>query len=116
MNRGHRRPESRYSFWVTRLLRFAVTVSAAGMVSCSMSQKPAPPPSHRLDVHSFAQPHLVAVKHVELDLTVDFDRKVMHGWAELAVVRHDTSAPLIVDTRDLKIGLVETAPGRRASW
>ena len=113
MNRGHRRPESRYSFWVTRLLRFAVTVSAAGLVSCSMSQKPAPPPSHRLDVHSFAQPHLVAVKHVELDLTVDFDRKVMHGWAELAVVRHDTSAPLIVDTRDLKIGLVETAAGEK---
>ena len=78
-----------------------------------MSQKPAAPPAHRIDIHSYSQPHLVAVTHVEMDLTVDFDRKIMHGWAELAVTRHDTSAPLIVDTRALKIDRVETATGEK---
>ena len=76
-----------------------------------MSEKPAAPPAYRIDVHSYGQPHLVAVKHVELDLTVDFDRKVLHGWAEMGITRRDTSAPLVLDTRDLKIERVETAEG-----
>ena len=71
------------------------------------------PPAHRVDVHSYAQPQLVATRHIEMDLTVDFDRKILHGWAELAVVRRDATAPLVADTRDLKIDRVETAAGAK---
>ena len=80
-----------------------------------MNQKPAAPPSHRIDIHSHSQPHLVRVKHVEMDLTADFERKILHGWAELAITRLDTSAPLIVDTRELKIDRVEMAAGEKGA-
>ncbi len=98
---------------MTRQHRSAAALMAVGLVSCSMTEKTTPPPAHRVDIHSYSQPHLVAVKHVEMDLTVDFERKVLHGWAELAVIRHNSSAPLVLDTRDLKIDRVETAAGEK---
>lgn len=80
-----------------------------------MSEKPTGPPAHKIDVHSYSQPHLVAAKHVELDLTVDFDRKVLTGWAELGIVRTDPSAALVLDTRDLAVDRVETASGEKGA-
>ena len=66
-------------------------------------------PADRVDIHSYGNPHQVRVKHVDLDLNVDFERRVIGGSATLRVDRVDTSAPLIVDTRDLKIEKVEAA-------
>lgn len=64
------------------------------------------------DYHSFSNPERVAVKHIVLDLTVDFDQKVLSGSAELQFERNDTSAEtLIVDTKDLTIHKV-TAAGK----
>ena len=101
---------------MTRQPEFIAALVAVGLIAaCSMNQKPAAPPSHRIDIHSHSQPHLVRVKHVEMDLTADFERKILHGWAELAITRLDTSAPLIVDTRELKIERVETAVGEKGA-
>jgi leukotriene-A4 hydrolase len=63
----------------------------------------------RVDVHSYGNPQQVKVQHVDLDLNVDFERRVLAGYALLKVQRTDSSAPLIVDTRDLKIAKVESA-------
>lgn len=65
------------------------------------------------DVHSYSNPQAVRVRHVELDWNVLFDRKILQGTATLTVERgtNAQNAPLILDTRDLRIEKVETANG-----
>lgn len=63
----------------------------------------------RQDHHSYARPHEVQVTHVDLDLDVHFDRKILEGTALLSIDRKITGAPLQLDTRDLKIKSVEVS-------
>ncbi len=59
------------------------------------------------DVHSYANTHEVRVKHVRLDLDVDFEAKRLDGSVTLAL---DGWAPtLVLDTRDLEIRSAETS-------
>lgn len=64
------------------------------------------------DFHSYANPGDVRVRHVDLDLQVLFDQKVLKGIAVLSIERvsQNTQAPLILDTRNLNIAKVETSP------
>jgi leukotriene-A4 hydrolase len=56
------------------------------------------------DLHSYANPEQVRVRHVDLDLEVLFDRKTLKGTSTLTLVRAASGAqPLKLDTRDLKI-------------
>lgn len=61
------------------------------------------------DIHSYANPQDVMVKHVDLDWTVSFEEKTIKGTATLNVVRTDKNAPLVLDTRELKIEKAETS-------
>ena len=63
-----------------------------------------------MDIHSWSRPDEVRVRHLELDLDVDFDRKILRGSA---VLRFDAAAhaELVLDTRDLAIHSVENALG-----
>ena len=63
------------------------------------------------DVHSFSNPQAVRVKHVDLDWSVLFDKKILQGMATLSVERTsaDKTAPVILDTRDLNIEKTETS-------
>ena len=64
----------------------------------------------RRDLHSFARPEQVSVRHVALDLTVSFEKRSIEGRAALIVERVSGGADrLIVDTRDLDIRSVESA-------
>jgi leukotriene-A4 hydrolase len=65
----------------------------------------------RLDQHSFANPDCVAVRHLHLDLRVDFESRTIEGTAELTVQRAPDypSGPLVLDTRALSIERVECA-------
>ena len=72
------------------------------------SQRPA---SLSRDVHSYANPEEVRVQHVDLDLDVRFDRKILEGSATLTVERLDPAAPLTLDTRGLDVSAVEAASG-----
>ncbi|MFO0845645.1 MAG: M1 family metallopeptidase [Gemmataceae bacterium] len=70
----------------------------------------------RADVHSYARPEHVRVRHVDLDLTVDFDRQRLHGHATLTVERtsKDEKQPLVLDSRQLQIDKVEiSTDGKR---
>ena len=55
------------------------------------------------DPHSYSNPEQVRVRHVDLDLEVLFDRKVLKGAATLTLERAAPSDALKLDTRDLKI-------------
>src|SRR6056300_31460 len=60
--------------------------------------------SNRTDHHSFSNPQQMVVRHVALDLTVDFDQRVLHGSASLDIERLQNEADtLMLDTRDLNI-------------
>lgn len=66
------------------------------------------------DVHSFAEPEKVRVRHATLDLNVSFENRVIGGVAELVLDRTDRGAPLILDTRDLDIGNVQESENAKA--
>jgi len=60
------------------------------------------------DPHSYAEPAVVSVSALALDLNVDFAKRELAGTAELKLHWHDASArTLVLDTRDLKIDKVE---------
>lgn len=93
-------------------------VSTVFVMSCqkSSTEKPNPPAAQAIqlvearDVHSFANPTQVRVKHVDLNLDVLFDRKVLKGSATLTVERKQADATeLKLDTRDLKVAKAEVS-------
>ncbi len=63
------------------------------------------------DVHSYARPDHVRVRHVALDLEVDFTHHKLAGQATLTVERtsRDERQPLVLDSRKLQIEKVETS-------
>jgi leukotriene-A4 hydrolase len=61
-----------------------------------------------VDPHSYAQPEVVSVSSLALDLAVNFDKQELSGQAELNLQWHDPKArTLVLDTRDLKIEQIE---------
>jgi leukotriene A-4 hydrolase/aminopeptidase len=68
------------------------------------------------DYHSFANPESIKVTHLNLDLTVDFSKKILVGTAQLDFQKEDLNATqLILDTRDLTINYV-TAMGEKVNF
>jgi aminopeptidase N len=67
------------------------------------------------DHHSHANPEHVRVRHLDLDLEVLFERRVLKGEAILTVERTspDTKQPLVLDTRQLRVEKIDaSADGR----
>lgn len=63
-----------------------------------------------MDIHSWSRPDEVRVRHLELELNVDFEQKVLAGSIILRF--NPASSPeLILDTRDLVIDGVDNALG-----
>lgn len=68
------------------------------------------------DYHSYSNPEQVRVKHIALDLTVDFDKKIMHGSATIDYEKIDPAATvLVLDTSDLTINKV-TSEGQELAF
>src|SRR5438132_2767900 len=66
------------------------------------------------DIHSFSRPEEASVKHLALDLAVDFDRKQLSGTARLDVDNRN-ARELVLDTNGLVISSV-TADGAPAKF
>ncbi len=89
--------------WTCVVLCAAFTLPAA----CS---KPAPEPgvpskpAPGVDYHSFANTDDYRTSHIDLDFTVDFERRVLVGEARLHLERlNPANNPLVLDTRGLVI-------------
>jgi aminopeptidase N len=66
------------------------------------------------DVHSYSDPGRIRVRHVDLDLDVRFDRRILEGTATLTFERVDPGASsLVLDTRGLEIFAAEAGQGER---
>src|SRR5262245_59383832 len=64
------------------------------------------------DVHSFANPDRMRVRHADLDLDVRFDRRILEGSATLSFERRDPSATTLdLDTRGLDVAGVDASDG-----
>ena len=63
-----------------------------------------------MDVHSYARPEEVRLRHLALDLAVDFEQRRLKGSATLHYDRL-AAGDLMLDTRDLTIHEVENADG-----
>ena len=93
-------------FALLLLLGFFVAAAA----SCSSeSDKPFPVPP-ALDPHSFSRPGRVVVKHLELDLTVDFEQRRLGGKVSLQIENSTRARELSLDSRDLEIERVTLDP------
>jgi len=69
-------------------------------------------PESGVDYHSFANTADYRVRHLDLDLTVDFSRKVLEGEAILQFDRvGEGNNPLILDTRDIVVESVRAGNG-----
>ncbi|MFV8780956.1 M1 family metallopeptidase [Microbulbifer sp. SA54] len=69
-------------------------------------------PESGVDYHSFANSNDYVVKHVDFDLTADFDNKVLSGQAILDIkALNSKNKPLILDTRELDIKAVRAGIG-----
>ena len=63
-----------------------------------------------MDIHSWSRPDLIRIRHLELDLDVSFDRRVLQGSATLHLDRL-SGDELVLDTRALQIHSVDNAAG-----
>ena len=86
-----------------------VTLCAAStlLIACSKpAPEPAAPsgPASGVDYHSYANTDDYRTTHIDLDFTVDFERKVLDSEARLHLERlNDANNPLVLDTRGLAI-------------
>lgn len=62
--------------------------------------------SKQEDVHSFADPAKAVVKHLDLDIKVDFDTKLISGKASWTIENPSKGDEIVFDSRNLKIGKI----------
>lgn len=59
------------------------------------------------DPHSYAEPDRIVIQHLDLDLNIDVEKKILAGDATLTILRKDAAAPLILDTNNLTISAIK---------
>lgn len=101
------------------MLGFGWAMTCTGLAA-GAGQEPVPGPgsapgSGQADRHTLGNPDQVRVTHVDLDLTVHFDRKEIAGVAILDFERQrgvGVDVPLMLDTRGLSVVAVGTRASR----
>ncbi|MEP6786014.1 MAG: M1 family metallopeptidase [Sphingomonadales bacterium] len=68
------------------------------------------------DELTYAEPEIARVTHVDLDLTADFDAKVMRGTAALDILARPGARRIILDDDNLVIANITDAAGRSLKW
>lgn len=68
------------------------------------------------DPHSFAKPGDAVVKHLDLDINVDFSKKIISGKATIDVELKPNGNQIILDTRDLTIEKVTFDDGSETKF
>lgn len=97
--------------------RFFAALFVAFVVTAPACQKDEPiAPATAIEDYSFAQLNDVAVTHMDLDLTVDFDRQVISGTAAFDLDNKTKAEVVRLDTWALRIQDVVFDDGKPARW
>jgi leukotriene-A4 hydrolase len=89
----------------------AIALTAILTASCSMKKENNPKPSISHDIHSYANPEHVQVKHLNLDLKIVFEQHTIQGTAILTIEQYSRNEKqLILDSRALQIDETEVSP------
>ena len=89
-------------------------VELRGPDRAEVGAAPVSAPSPGVDYHSFANTDDYRTTHIDLDFTVDFERKVLQGEARLHLQRlNEANDLLVLDTRELAIESVRAGSGDR---
>lgn len=96
----------------------AALALSGGLAACSSNNAveataPAIPTDiqYVADAHSHARPEIARVRHVDLDLTADFERRILSGTARLDITAEEGASEIILDIRDLDIRAVRSDDG-----
>ncbi len=86
------------------------------LFSCQELSKPKKKMQYFKDIHSFANTDKIQMYHLELDLKVDFERKILLGSALIHFENPRKVQELILDTDQLNIKRVRLDNGEDASF
>ena len=107
--------EKRLSGLFARLVMITVVSTGLLLNACSSKDPEAAAPlalvDKTVDSHSYARPQEARVSHVDLDLTADFQAKILKGMATLTLITEANAKQVILDTRALDIESVTDAAG-----
>lgn len=87
----------------------------AGSVAATTPPPPVLTTPDARDVHSYAEPAIARVTHVDLDLAADFGSRTLAGTATLSV-ESPAGGTLTLDTRELDIESVQDDAGEMLDW
>lgn len=90
----------------------AIPALSACATTDSIGRDPLAPLPH--DTSSHARPEIARVTHVSLDLTADFERKVMRGKATLTIAARGDAQEIVLDSLGLVIHAIR-AGGRETA-
>jgi leukotriene A-4 hydrolase/aminopeptidase len=66
------------------------------------------------DIHSFARPDEAVVKHIDLDIKVDFDSSTISGKAILTIENLKNADTIVLDTKDMAVTKVTEGADEKA--
>ena len=94
----------------------ATAIAAPALGACATTGAPLDPlAALPADPDSYARPNEARVTHVSLDLTADFERKLMAGACTLSIAAKPDAREIVLDTLQLEIASVRTNLGD-AEW
>jgi aminopeptidase N len=108
--------------WALLALSACAQEQEGTVVQDPSSQKPSSVPRAAerapltLDPHSFARPWEASVRHLDLDLTVDFETRSIAGTAVIDLDRQPGAAEVVLDTWGLEIEEVRDGGGAPAAF
>ena len=92
-----------YTSAIGAIVSTICAISCGGDRPAAETDWPVTTSTQERDIHSYARPDEVRVTHVALDLTADFDTRVLSGTSTLKLQRHGSAAQVVLDTKGLDI-------------
>ena len=105
-----------FSFFIVFLNIFLAISLPMFLFSCYSPQKPKDATLMISDIHSFSKPQEVQTTHISLDLSVDFDKKIISGMAKLSINNKKIATKLFLDVKNLVIKDITLDNGKKATF
>jgi len=84
-------------------MKYFFLLLCCALTSCSQNKHLSEAHQHSADPHSFSKPSDALVKHLDLNIQVDFKKKVLSGKASWTISNLSNADSIIFDTRGLQI-------------